>query len=92
MAAFAKGWRRELCAVEADDRGGSNQYPASLNVKTARSWRGIVLLTHLAREGRMTVTIGRWELLAAVGGAAITWLLAARAQQPAMPMMGWRKV
>src|SRR5262245_34154831 len=33
-------------------------------------------LTHLAREGRMTVTIGRRELLAALGGAAAT----ARAQ------------
>src|SRR5215831_1064116 len=42
----------------------------SLNGKTARSWRGIVALTHLAREGRMTVTIGRRELLAALGGAA----------------------
>ena len=41
----------------------------SLNVKTARSWCGIVPFTHLAREGRMTVTIGRRELLAALGGA-----------------------
>ena len=37
---------------------------------TARSWRGIVPFTHLAREGRMTVTIGRRGLLAALGGAA----------------------
>src|SRR5262249_57517159 len=37
----------------------------SLNVKkTPRSWRGIVCFTHLAREGRMTVTIGRREFLA----------------------------
>ena len=40
----------------------------------------------------MTVTIGRRELLAAFGGAAVVWPLPARAQQPARPVMGYLSI
>jgi hypothetical protein len=61
---FAIGFSR-LAMVSSERR----QHPVLFERKDGTLVAYIVRFTHLAREGRMTVTIGRRKLLAPLGSA-----------------------
>ena len=51
MAAFAKKLAAGVVQLKLTREVEATSILPSLNVKTGRSWRGILPFTHLAREG-----------------------------------------